>query len=251
MPSSQLCGAAIATRGVAVQCVTVHRPSGTYLDVIQTLAARLASRAPGHPLRVAVDGRTAAGKTTFGLHLAEAVRGHGRPALTANIDGFHNPKAVRYARGRMSPEGYYRDARDLAAVRRCLLEPLGPGGSRRIVRQTFDLAADQPVAPVRDVVPPDAVLITDGTFLQRPEFAGLWDIVVYLDVLEAVSLARGIARDAAALGGAEAAEAIYRARYLPGFAFYRSECDPVAGADAVVALSDFDAPQLRWQSSRG
>jgi len=36
----------------------------------------------------------------------------GRPVIRASIDGFHNPGAIRYARGKFSPEGYYFDSFD-------------------------------------------------------------------------------------------------------------------------------------------
>jgi hypothetical protein len=60
-----------------------------------------------------------------------AVQDKGRPVIRTSIDGFHRPKAERYARGRYSAEGYYYDARDLAAIKALLLAPLGPGGDRR------------------------------------------------------------------------------------------------------------------------
>lgn len=47
------------------------------------------------------------------------------------MDGFHHPREIRYRRGSLSPEGYYRDAFDYDAVHAQLLEPLGPGGDRR------------------------------------------------------------------------------------------------------------------------
>ncbi len=45
------------------------------------IADHLCAADPGHPLRVAVDGITAAGKTTLARSLAAAVRESGRPAI--------------------------------------------------------------------------------------------------------------------------------------------------------------------------
>jgi putative protein kinase ArgK-like GTPase of G3E family len=42
----------------------------------------------GHPLRVGIDGRSAAGKTTFADELAAALRGRGREVLRASLDDF-------------------------------------------------------------------------------------------------------------------------------------------------------------------
>src|ERR1700731_1940344 len=96
--------------------------------VLEQLATRLAGVSLRWPIRVAIDGRTASGKTTLADEVASLIRNKGRPVIRTSIDGFHRPKAARYARGRYSPEGYYYDARDLAAVMTLLLEPLGPEG---------------------------------------------------------------------------------------------------------------------------
>lgn len=195
---------------------------------IPTIADALATRRLGHTLRVAIDGRTAAGKTTFASHLAEALRTRGREVVHAGIDGFHNPRALRYAKGRLSAEGYYRDARDLASLKAWLLEPLGPGGSGRYATARLDLATDAPHEPDWREAPDDLILIVDGTFLQRPELAECWDSVIFLDVSAEVSRWRGLGRD-----GAEMAE-VYDRRYIPAFDIYLSEADPRAGAEWAV-----------------
>ena len=94
---------------------------------IEQLAKRILALSLSHPVRVAVDGRTASGKTTFADALAASIQ-HGRPVIRASVDGFHRPRVERYRQGRLSPDGYYEDARDLKAMRRLLLDPLGPGG---------------------------------------------------------------------------------------------------------------------------
>src|SRR2546423_9715806 len=91
-------------------------------------------------------------------------------------DGFHRPKAKRYARGRNSPEGYFYDSRDLAAVMTLLLAPLGPAGDRRYRTGSFDLDADRPLRQEPKLAVPNAVLIVDGTFLQRPELRDGWHL---------------------------------------------------------------------------
>ena len=215
--------------------------------VIASIADGISRVVRAHPVRVAVDGRTASGKTTLANELARALETRGHPVIRTSIDGFHNPRAIRYRLGRMSPEGYYRDARDLAAVRRLLLDPLGPGGDWLYRTEAFDLERDEPVDqdPRRAVA--DAVLIVDGTFLQRPELAGCWDYVVFVDVPEAVAIGRGAARDAALFGGEEAAKAGHRDRYQRAFTLYETECNPIRSADVVIVNDPVDAPKLvRW-----
>jgi uridine kinase len=185
-------------------------------------------------VRVAVDGRTASGKTTLADELAAAIRRVGKTVIRASVDGFHRPSEERHRRGRLSPDGYFEDARDLDAIRNLLLEPLGPNGDRRYVTQTFDLERDQAVVPTVQRAEEGSILIVDGTFLQRPELRSAWDFVIFLDVPEHEARRRGINRDAAAMGGQASASELYTRRYGPAFSRYESECNPAERADVVV-----------------
>jgi uridine kinase len=99
------------------------------LACVRRLAAWLASIERDHAVRVAVDGPDAAGNTTLARELAACLTDvHCRPAICVSLDGFHFDKRRRYRRGRLSPEGYIDDAFDYAALRRVVLDPLGPGG---------------------------------------------------------------------------------------------------------------------------
>ena len=211
-------------------------------NAVSTLADFIARTRRDHPLRVAVDGRTASGKTTLADELAAELRASGRAVIRTSVDGFHRPKAERYARGRHSAEGYYYDARDLGAMRRLLLDPLGPMGDRLYRTASFDLGRDVPVEQPATLAPPDSILVVDGTFLQRPELAGGWDVAIFVRVSEHTAAARGIARDAATLGGATAAEELYARRYRPAYEIYERACSPAERADAVVVNDDVDAP---------
>ncbi len=61
---------------------------------------------------IAVDGIDGAGKTVFADALAEVFAEGGSAVFRASIDDFHRPRVERYARGRRSPEGFYRDSFD-------------------------------------------------------------------------------------------------------------------------------------------
>jgi uridine kinase len=195
-------------------------------------------------VRVAVDGRTASGKTTFADELASAISGAGRTVIRASVDGFHHPAAVRHRQGRLSPDGYYEDARDLTAVRNLLLEPLGPNGNGCYVTQTFDLERDRPVEPEVKQAGEDAVLIVDGTFLQRPELRSAWDFVIFLDVPEDEARRRGVNRDYTALDGQAGASELYSRRYGPAFSRYELECNPADRADVVIDNSTCTSAML-------
>jgi len=196
---------------------------------------------------VAIDGRTAAGKTTLADELAVALRGLGRNAIRTGIDGFHRPRNERYARGRFSPEGYYFDARDLKALRALLLDPLGPGGAMLYRTASFDLDADAPIEVAPSRAKTDDILIVDGTFLQRPELRDCWEVVVFVDADASVATERGKVRDATLLGGEDAALALYRERYAGAFDIYGSIGQPKLNAHIVIENGTFARPAVRVQ----
>jgi uridine kinase len=87
--------------------------------------------------------------------------------------------------------------------------------------------------------------VVDGSFLQRPELAGLWDLVVWVDTSFAEARRRGVARDADLLGGADKATAAFDRRYHAAARRYLAAVDPVASADVVFANDDPANPSVR------
>jgi uridine kinase len=218
--------------------------------VIDMIASRLTVRSLPHPLRVAIDGRTASGKTTLADEVATVLEEPRRQVIRTCVDGFHRPRAERYRRGRHSAEGYLDDARDWRAIRRLLVDPLGPGGDRWYRTANFDLERDEPIeqSPIR--ADPTAIVIVDGTFLQRAELAGAWDVVIFVEASEDVALARGAERDAPHLGGIEAAREMHQKRYQPAFAIYSERYRPRDRAHLVIGNDDPSAPRILWATDR-
>jgi uridine kinase len=212
--------------------------------LVEVVAGRVAALGPGR-LRVAVDGFTAAGKTSFAHELAAAVRRLGRPTLRAGLDDFKHPwrHAVEHGYDRTSGEGYYRNAQDQAAVREQLLVPMAPGGSGLVVLCAHDplTGVDHSATVVR--APADAVLVVDGVFAFRPGYDACWDLRVWLEVSPELSLRRGIDRDAEREGAAEA-ERVHRDRYQVAEQVYLAEVDPRGRADLVVDNTDLARPRL-------
>ena len=189
-----------------------------------------ATPSPGRPVLVAVDGVDGSGKTTFAGALASAYRDSDRPAVVVHLDDYLHPRAVRHRRGRSSPEGFFRDTYDLDAFRRNVLDPLGPRGSRAIVRRFFDHRADTPVSDPPVEVPPDAVVVVEGMFLHRDELVGAWDVSVFLQVPFEVSVRRLSERDGSHPDPGHES----MARYVEGQRIYLSSCRPERRATHVV-----------------
>lgn len=208
--------------------------AGARGEVLDLLAAAIESVTSAHPARIAVDGPDAAGKTTLADELAVVLRARGREVIRTSIDSFHRPRAQRYRRGQYSPEGCYHDTFDYQALRRVLLDPLGPGGDRRYQPAVFDHRTDNAVCAPATTASADAVLLFDGVFLLRPELADVWDLRVFVTVTAEETLRRALGRDLALLGSAAEVRRRYRERYLPAQQLYTAEARPDEHADIVV-----------------
>jgi uridine kinase len=212
-------------------------------ELLELLGGLLLDLERPHPVRVALDGPDAAGKTMLADELAELLA-EKRPVIRAGIDGFHKPREYRLRRGLDSPEGYFLDSFDYEALSGLLLEPLGPGGSRRYRRAVFDYRVDEEVLAPEEEAQAGAILLFDGVFLLRPELRPLWDfsIFVHADFDEIVR--RVEARDRELMGGAEAVRERYRARYIPGQELYFSRYAPQQVADMVIDNTNVKEPML-------
>jgi uridine kinase len=193
-----------------------------------------------HPLLVAIDGRDAAGKTILAKELADSLRVKGFFVIEASIDGFHNPREVRYIRGRESPEGYYRDSFNFKELRKQLLDPLKTG-DLRYKSQAFDYMLDESVKSPQMKALPDSILVFDGIFTHSPELRAYWDYSIYLEISEEESLNRGINRDP---GNVNEIRHMYNIRYLPGQRIYHLESDPKSYASIVVDNNDPNNPKI-------
>lgn len=210
------------------------------------LAEHLRDRHVPHPLRVAVDGPDAAGKTRLADDLAAVLR-PGRDVIRLSVDDFHRPAAVRRRRGPLSAEGYYRDSFDHEVIVGEVLRPLGPAGDGHYRPAAYDHRADVPVATARRRATAAAILLFDGVFLLRPELRSHWDMTVYLHVPPEVTVRRAVERDREVFGSVAEVRRRYRERYLPGQELYRAEARPLDHADVVLDMTDPAGPVVvRW-----
>jgi uridine kinase len=192
---------------------------------------------------VAIDGRTAAGKTTLGHEVAQLLAADHRVVLRASLDDFKRPWAESHLYDRTSGNGYYRNAYDLAAARTLLLEPAAPTGSGQVALCSIDPITQVDHSGSMVAMPENGVLIVDGVFTLRPELRDVWDLCVWVEVDPERSVRRGTRRDAER-EGAQQAEALHRERYGVAEDLYIAEAEPLARADVVVDNNDFDHPRI-------
>lgn len=161
----------------------------------QVLAA-LQALPPGGVRVIAIDGRSAAGKTTLAAALARALG-----AGVVHMDDFFLPGELRTPARLAQPGGNVHWERFAAEVL-----PLLRGGGAFAYRR-FDCGAMAPGALVQ--VPAGRWRIVEGAYSCHPRLGGYMDLRLFADVPPAEQLARIGAR-----GGAAAQEA-FRTRWIP------------------------------------
>ena len=219
----------------------------TRTAVLAELAAYILAHTPSrrlrpHPLRVAIDGVDAAGKTSLANELAPLIAAAGRPVIRASVDGFHNPRHIRHQRGPESPTGFYYDSFNYPLVIEKLLQPIGPDGNRQVQTAAHDHHTDSFLNPPTQTAAEDAILLFDGIFSLRPELADHWDLVIFIDVRFEVVLQRAVVRDQEAIGEPAQVIARYQNRYIPGQQIYLSNCHPKEKAAIVLDNNDLENP---------
>lgn len=215
--------------------------------------AKMITETPrGRPLRVAVNGRIASGKTMLAHELANEIRKIGRQVLHIGVDGFHNPKSIRYRQGRASAKGYYEDAFNLDALRSLLLEPLGKTQADEtegwLVRTvSFDLEKDRPIEMPMERVTADTIVIVDGSFLLVPKLLEFWDYKIFLNVNRDTATERGAHRDSSQFDGIEEARRMHDERYQAACDLYIVANQPQKVANVVVENDELEFPRLNFR----
>jgi hypothetical protein len=193
------------------------------------LAARIADAAgraavvaaqQGHGLRLAVEGPVPDDAAALADAVAAALADRAMPVARVRADEFLRARSLRLERGDADPGAFFDGWYDLAALRREVLDPLGPGGSLRWLPGLRDPRTDRPLRWPAVAAAPGTVAVVDGLFLGRWDVADAVDLRVFLDVSPAARARRVPAEE--------------RARVLPAWERYLEWCDPAASAAFVV-----------------
>ncbi|MBL1421106.1 MAG: uridine kinase [Alphaproteobacteria bacterium] len=191
-------------------------------------------------LRVAINGVDGSGKTRLADELTPLLRAEGVNVIRASIDGFHNPRAIRYAKGKNSAEGFYHDSFDLKVFQNLLLKPLSQDGNLHYKTTAFDHVTDSVVDMPFIIAKPPAILLVDGIFLFNEVLKEDFELKIFLDVAFEVSYARMAARD----GSPANPHAAENKRYYEGQKLYLAECKPRQQADILIDYNDLETPRL-------
>jgi hypothetical protein len=181
-------------------------------------------------VRLGVEGPVSADAEALADAVAEELERRAVPVARARGREFLRARSLRLERGAADPDTYFDGWYDLAALRREVLDPLGPDGSRRWLPGLRDPDADRPLRRPRVEAAPGTVAVVDAPFLARWEVADAVDVLVHLDVSPGARVRRVPADE--------------RARVLPAWERYLEWYDPAASAAFVVRYDRPSHPAL-------
>lgn len=143
------------------------------------------ARAAG-PLMVAIDGMSAAGKSTLAGRVVEELA----DAELIQGDDFYRVMDDR-ERFALSPEDGYRQDFDWQRLRHEVLEPIREGKPARFQRYDWSTGKLGEWAEARAA----PVVILEGVYASRPELRVLFDLVVWVETSTATRASRQAERD--------------------------------------------------------
>ena len=219
-------------------------------DAVLSAVADQACAQSRERVLVAIDGRSGAGKSTFADELASTLRERGVSVIRSTTDSFHRPRDTRLQRGASSADGFYLDSHQLDRILDDVLIPFRDG-AREVLVAAFDEPTDTPLEIVR-AVESSAVLVFDGLFLHRPEFAHLWDVSIHLDADERCNAEwlQFLLDDLPSNSTERAAEVDRRLdlarwpRYRRSWSSYVGDITPARLATVVIDNNDLASPRL-------
>jgi hypothetical protein len=179
----------------------------------------------GHGVRLAVEGPVASDAEALADAVAAELTDRAVPVARVHAAEFLRARSLRLEHGAQDPDAFFDGWYDLAALRREVLDPLGPGGVMHWLPGLRDPLTDRPLRRPRIYAAPGTVAVVDGMFLARWDVADAVDLLVHLDVAPAAR-ARRVPDDE-------------RARVLPAWAHYLQWYAP---ADRAAFVVRYDRP---------
>ena len=176
-------------------------------------------RHPKRPLRVAIDGGSASGKTTLARQLGQAL-----DCPVVHMDDFFLPPALRTPERLAEPGGnvhYERFAREVLP---------GLQAGKAFSYGVFDCGAME-VTGTREIPAADIVIV-EGAYSLHPRLADAYDLKIFLRVDPALQAARILGRN-----GPEK-QAVFLSRWIPLEQRYFAQCSVAAGADLVLDITE-------------
>jgi hypothetical protein len=194
------------------------------------------ARAGGYGVRLGVDGCVPDDSAALADAVARRLAELAHPVARVSQAAFYLSRSQRLERGARDPDALYDHWYDDGALRREVLDRVGPDtadpAGTRWLPSLRDPVTDRSTREPHRAAAPGTVVVVDGRFLLRWELADAFDVCVHLTTTPAARRRRLTDDDE-------------RARALPSWQRYVDETDPAARADLVVRYDHPDRPALQ------
>ncbi|MFJ5770501.1 kinase [Psychrobacillus sp. NPDC093180] len=183
------------------------------------------------PYIIGIDGLSGAGKTTITQTLTKELTFEGQKIVVIHIDDLIEERAKRYNTGHPEWYEYYFLQWDAQEIKEKLLLAVH-GKLNELHLKYYDKENDR--CYMKSITIEQCnVLLIEGIFLQRKEWKGFFDYMIYLDCPKHVRSERVLRRDAY-IGSINERLKKYERRYWAGEDYYFKEANPIQNADIVI-----------------
>lgn len=212
-------------------------------NTLNQVSELLLNYATNKPLLVGLDGVDGAGKTYMADELFLTLKPKTeRQIVRISIDDFHNPRSIRYAKGKDSSEGFYQDSYDYEQFIKYVIKPLKTEGNHLVRTAIHDCDNDCKVDGKRIQISDDAIVLIDGIFLHRSVLRQHWDLTILVKTDFDISVPRANARISDNLDSNPYASV--NARYVKGQEIYFKDCDPESKATIVINNNSLESAYI-------
>jgi len=177
-----------------------------------------------------IDGLSGAGKTTYANEITVRLKER-FSVVVFHIDDHLRLRKDRYNTGHPPWYEYYYLQWDVRLLQKRLFKPLKKGACELVLpfyRDEEDFLEDKMVH-----LPKNSLIIIEGVFLQRIEWRGFFDFLIYLDCSREERYRRVLERTRFAGDERERIKK-YETRYWPAEEYYENRIQPQRKADWVV-----------------
>lgn len=201
-------------------------------EFVSTVLNEMLRRLPNAPrLIVGVDGLSAAGKTSSVQSLQHQLIEAGVAFTILHLDDHIVDRSRRYNTGQEEWYEYYALQWDVEALTHSLFQKLRAANDHLLL-DFYDGETDT-VSQRRVELPHEGVILLEGVFLQRPEWRGYFDYMIYVDMPRSIRFERDTLRSNQDPHNPERLQK-FQNRYWKAEDHYLETVNPVQLADLVL-----------------
>ncbi|MDG5471282.1 kinase [Jeotgalibacillus sp. ET6] len=199
------------------------------VKLTNTLISKYKDKYPEErPYIIGIDGLGGSGKTTLAMQLQNEFKSAGCETFLVHIDNYIVQRENRYETGFEEWYEYYHLQWDVEMIQAELFDKLS-NSIRQLTLPYYDKSSNTIQDQLMDV-PPDAIMIIEGVFIQRKEWQNYFDYMIFLDCSLELRSKRVLARDRY-LGDNQARIEKYKSRYWLAEDYYLQKVKPIENAD--------------------